>query len=134
MVDSVLDRVIRSEYDLANRPCRKTTTTSAGTPIYEAQVEYDQCGNLCKFQETVAGTETHTTSFTYGKVLVGCDRKISPLGLRRDFVDGLRPSARRPLWVGIQFCPSTANRSRAEAVTSGDALPPKGGSGHPRQK
>ena len=65
VVDSVLGRVVRSEYDLANRPCRKTVLTTSGTPIYEAQVGYDQYGNLCKFRETVAGSETHTTNFTY---------------------------------------------------------------------
>lgn len=65
VVDSVLGRVVRSEYDLANRPCRKKTFTMSGTPIYEAQVGYDQYGNLCKFRETVAGSETHTTNFTY---------------------------------------------------------------------
>ncbi len=65
VVDSVLGRAVRSEYDLANRPIRKTTFTTAGVPIYEAQVGYDQYGNLCKFRETVAGSETHTTNFTY---------------------------------------------------------------------
>ena len=65
VVDSALGRVIRSEYDLANRPIRKTTFTTAGVPIYEAQVGYDEYGNLCKLRETVAGSETHTTNFTY---------------------------------------------------------------------
>ena len=28
-------------------------------------MSYDQYGNLSKFRETVAGSETHTTNFTY---------------------------------------------------------------------
>ena len=65
VIDSSLGRVIRSEYDLANRPIRKLTFTTAGTPIYEAQVEYDEYGNLSEFKETVAGNESHATNFTY---------------------------------------------------------------------
>ncbi len=65
VIDSSLGRVVRSEYDLANRPIRKLTFTTAGTPIYEAQVGYDEYGNLSEFKETVAGNESHATNFTY---------------------------------------------------------------------
>ncbi len=33
--------------------------------LHTRSVGYDQYGNLCKFRETVAGNETHTTNFTY---------------------------------------------------------------------
>ena len=51
--DKVLGRTIRSEYDLANRPMRKTTTDASGE-IYAAEVSYDSYNNLQSFKERKA--------------------------------------------------------------------------------
>ena len=61
--DKALGIVIRSEYDLANRPMRKTTTDASGE-IYAAEVSYDSYNNLACFKERVAG-EAYETGYEY---------------------------------------------------------------------
>ena len=62
--DKVLGRTIRSEYDLANRPMRKTTTDASGE-IYAAEVSYDSYNNLQSFKERVAGETVYETAYEY---------------------------------------------------------------------
>ena len=62
--DKVLGRTIRSEYDLANRPMRKTTTDASGE-IYTAEVSYDSYNNLQSFKERVAGETVYETAYEY---------------------------------------------------------------------
>ena len=56
--DKVLGTTIRSEYDLTNRPMRKTTTNANGE-IYAAEVSYDQYNTPACFKERVAGEEEY---------------------------------------------------------------------------
>ena len=62
--DKVLGTTIRSEYDLANRPMRKTTTDASGE-IYAAEVSYDSYNNLQSFKERVAGETVYETAYEY---------------------------------------------------------------------
>ena len=62
--DKVLGTTIRSEYDLANRPMRKTTTDASGE-IYAAEVSYDSYNNLQSSKERVAGETVYETAYEY---------------------------------------------------------------------
>ena len=62
--DKVLGTAIRSEYDLANRPMRKTTA-DASREIYAAEVSYDPYNNLQSFKERVAGETVYETAYEY---------------------------------------------------------------------
>ena len=62
--DKALGTIIRSEYDLANRPMRKTTADASGE-IYAAEVSYDQYNNLQSFKERIAGEDVYETGYEY---------------------------------------------------------------------
>ncbi|MBR0215575.1 MAG: hypothetical protein IJL96_01525 [Clostridia bacterium] len=62
--DKVPGTTIRSEYDLANRPIRKTTADSNGE-IYAAEVNYDQYNNLASFKERITGGTFYETAHEY---------------------------------------------------------------------
>ena len=62
--DKALGTTIRSEYDLANRPMRKTTTGASGD-IYVAEVNYDQYNNLACFKERISGEDAYETGYEY---------------------------------------------------------------------
>lgn len=62
--DMTLGMIVRSEYDLANRPMRKTTLDTNGE-VYMAEVAYDQYNNLASFKERVAGINTYSADYAY---------------------------------------------------------------------
>ena len=66
VADAALNRVTQTEYDLANRPCRKKTHEN-GVHAYTGEVAYDpMTGNLSKFTERVgAGHVPYHTAFGY---------------------------------------------------------------------
>ena len=64
--DKALGTTVRSEYDLANRPMRKTTTDANGE-VYAAEVSYDPYNNLACFKERVAGEDAYETGYEYDK-------------------------------------------------------------------
>ena len=66
VADAALNRVTQTEYDLANRPCRKKTHEN-GVHAYTGEVAYDpMTGNLSKFSERVgAGHVPYHTAFGY---------------------------------------------------------------------
>ena len=66
VVDTALNRVQESEYDLANRPCRVKLHEN-GSHVYTGEVEYDGArGNLAKFTEKVGtGYTKYETTFGY---------------------------------------------------------------------
>ena len=65
-VDTILNRVQESEYDLANRPCRVKLRENGGH-VYTGEVGYDPLkGLLAKFTEKVgAGYAKYETTFGY---------------------------------------------------------------------
>ena len=65
VVDDLFDITVRSEYDAANRPMRKTTLHGANH-AYTGEVTYDQYNNLAAFKEQVGSDYVpYTTTFTY---------------------------------------------------------------------
>ena len=64
VTDTEMGRVITSEYDLADRPMRKTTRFVDGS-TYVAQVGYDTFSNLQHFTEKISGIGTFKTTFAY---------------------------------------------------------------------
>lgn len=63
--DNVRGITVTSEYDVANRPMRKTTM-QGGTHIYTGEVTYDQYNNLSQFKEQVgSGRTAYATTFTH---------------------------------------------------------------------
>ncbi len=63
--DNVRGVTVTSEYDVANRPMRKTTMQGS-THVYTGEVTYDQYNNLATFKEQVGGSRTaYTTTFTH---------------------------------------------------------------------
>ncbi len=62
--DTALGTTIRREYDLANRPMRKTTLDANGE-VYSAEVAYDQYNNLESFRERVGGENVYATGYEY---------------------------------------------------------------------
>ncbi len=65
VVDDLFDITVRSEYDAANRPMRKTTLHGAYHD-YTGEVTYDQYNNLASFKEQVGSEYTpYSTAFTY---------------------------------------------------------------------
>ncbi len=65
--DHNLNRIARTDYDLADRPCQtELRDTTTGQALYKTTLKYDKQNNLEHFSERVAG-ETHTTQFTYDR-------------------------------------------------------------------
>src|SRR5699024_6514522 len=65
--DHNLNRIARTDYDLADRPCQtEVRDTITGQALYKTTLKYDKQNNLEHFSERVAG-ETHTTQFTYDR-------------------------------------------------------------------
>lgn len=63
--DNVRGTTVTSEYDVANRPQRKTTM-EGNTHAYTGEVTYDQYNNLATFKEQVGSDRTaYTTTFTH---------------------------------------------------------------------
>lgn len=63
--DNVRGTTVTSEYDVANRPQRKTTMEGS-THAYTGEVTYDQYNNLATFKEQVgSGRTAYTTTFTH---------------------------------------------------------------------
>ncbi len=63
--DNVRGMTVTSEYDVANRPMRKTTMQGS-THVYTGEVTYDQYNNLSSFKEQVgSGRTAYTTTFTH---------------------------------------------------------------------
>lgn len=56
--------VVTSEYDLADRPMRKTTLFADGTR-YVAQVSYDKYSNLQRFDEQLSNQGQFYTTFAH---------------------------------------------------------------------
>ena len=60
-----LNRVVLSEYDVANRPMR-ITHMEGNNHVYTGEVTYDEHNNLARFEESVGSTRTaYSTAFTY---------------------------------------------------------------------
>ena len=67
VTDNLLGRTTLSEYDVSNRPMRKTTVEGT-TNVYLGEVTYDQYSNLASFREQVGSARTvYRTDFTYDK-------------------------------------------------------------------
>ena len=65
LTDSLLQRVVTSEYDSSNRPMR-VTYTGQGAHLYTGEVSYDSHNNLSLFKEqTGTARKNHATAFTY---------------------------------------------------------------------
>ena len=63
--DNVRGTTVTSEYDVGNRPQRKTTMEGS-THAYTGEVTYDQYNNLATFKEQVgSGRTAYTTTFTH---------------------------------------------------------------------
>ena len=65
--DHELNTIIRTEYDLADRPCgTETIELTSGSHAYKSKLKYDKLNNLEQIIETVQG-EQHNTSFEYDR-------------------------------------------------------------------
>ncbi len=65
VTDNLLNRTTLSEYDISNRPMRKTTVEGT-INVYLGEVTYDEYSNLASFREQVGSARTaYRTDFTY---------------------------------------------------------------------
>lgn len=69
--DSTAVRVIRTDCDLANRPCQteltlRNTWSGITTMVYRTRLKYNNLNNLVLFAEEVGG-ETHKSAYTYDR-------------------------------------------------------------------
>ena len=66
--DHNLNRTLRTEYDLADRPCGtemvETKSNGQRTRIHTTRLKYDKYSNLEQFTERT-GNQTHTSTYTY---------------------------------------------------------------------
>ena len=68
VTDANLGRVLRTGYDLADRPCQtELRKVSDGSLVYGTLLQYDKLNNLQKFTERVGSSETHSTAYTYDR-------------------------------------------------------------------
>ncbi len=114
LVDSILNRVTYSEYDVENRPMR-ITTTEGGSHVYTGQVWYDEYNNLKTFKEWVGANKTqYRTDFTYDT-----ENKPTKLTYGNDYnkveytYDGIGRSSNR----SVKFGTSSANRTYSTAYS-----------------
>lgn len=63
--DTILQRVVRNEYDLANRPIRKTLLSVSGECLYDARLTYDTVNNPDVFRESIGNSATYITVFSW---------------------------------------------------------------------
>ena len=108
LVDSILNRITYSEYDVENRPMR-ITTTEGSSHVYTGQVWYDEYNNLKTFKEWVgAGKTQFRTDFTYDT-----ENKPTKLTYGDDYnkveytYDGIGRSSNR----SVRFGTSDSNRT-----------------------
>ena len=66
VTDNNLNRVARTEYDLADRPCQTELRDGSGNVLYRTGLKYDKLNNLQQFSERVGAT-THTSGYTYDR-------------------------------------------------------------------
>ena len=67
VTDHDLDRTIRTDYDLADRPCQTELVDNAtGEILYKTALKYDKLNNLTTFSEQVDG-EVHKTEYVYDR-------------------------------------------------------------------
>ncbi len=65
--DKHLNRTIKTEYDLAERPCQTELIDNAtGEALYKTRLKYDKLSNLQRFSEKV-GEENHRSEYTYDR-------------------------------------------------------------------
>ncbi|MBE5766987.1 MAG: RHS repeat protein, partial [Clostridiales bacterium] len=62
--DNILKRTEQVEYDMANRPCRRTLRDSEGALLYRTDLNFDKFSNLSTLRERV-GTADYATNYTY---------------------------------------------------------------------
>lgn len=63
--DANLGRTVRTDYDLADRPCQMEVRNGDGV-LYRARLKYDKLGNLEQFAENANG-EAHKTEYEYDR-------------------------------------------------------------------
>ncbi len=67
VTDHDLGRTIRTDYDLADRPCQTELVDNAtGEILYKTALKYDKLNNLTTFSEQVDG-EVHKTEYVYDR-------------------------------------------------------------------
>ena len=65
LTDTLLNRIVTSEYDSCDRPMR-VTHTEQGTHLYTGEVSYDCHNSLSLFREQVGSArKKYSTAFTY---------------------------------------------------------------------
>ena len=64
--DNNLNRTVRTEYDLADRPMQSELRDGSGKVLYRTGLKYDKLNNLQQFSERVGAT-THTSGYTYDR-------------------------------------------------------------------
>ena len=66
VTDNNLNRVARTEYDLADRPRQSELRDGSGNVLYRTNLKYDKLNNLKQFAERV-GSEGHTSDYAYDR-------------------------------------------------------------------